>query len=1070
MIIALIAAASIAQASTEGRLMRFPDVYNDTIAFTYAGDIWLVPLEGGIARKVTSHAGNEYISKFSPDGKWIAFSASYDGNTDVYVMPSEGGEPKRLTYHPGPDIVLDWTPDGKSVIFRSPREAVTGRYLGAFSVPAAGGTPEALPMQETGLASPSPDGTKYAYNRMPTENAAWKRYRGGLQSFISFYDLKTNRYWEMDRDNSAYLWPMWVDNRVFYANDSDGTYNLYSYDVNTKARKKLTNFKDFDMKWPSYGTGKIVYEQDGKLWTYDVSSGAIKNVPVRILSDLVDTRPYRLGVGNQIRDFSLSPNGVRVATEARGELFSVPVKEGLTYNISSTPGARERYPRWSPDGKWILFASDRTGEYEFYLQKSDMSGDWTQLTFGSAKFKNSPTWSPDSKKFFYTDAGNRLYVFDVETKKDSFVGYSEYSAYGDAVWSPDSKWLAYTKTDSTDFGRIYLYSLETKKETPIGDKIFSDQNPVFDAESKYLYFVSIRDFNPQFGIFELQFNMVNGQRIYGYTLSKETPSPFAPKNEMEKLPDEKPAEEKKPDEKPQELKKEEPKKEPSWDLEDMADRVFVLPLPPAGSYRLVASAPGRLLYMSGSSVNVFDFNAKRSQTIIENVGGIDVTPKMDKLAYLAGNTLGVITMQPGQQPGAGRVSTSDMDTTVDPRAEWKQSYWEAWRYERDYYWAPNMGGIDWKAIGNKYAAWLPYIGHRSDLDYLLRELLGELSTGHAYVIGAPSAPMRFVPVGLLGADYENTAAGVRFKKVFRGENWESARRAPLNEPGMNVKEGDYLIAIDGERVRPGTSVEKLLLGKADRLVEITVNSAPSEVGARKLLVRTIGDEGELRYSEWVEGRRKYVLQKTGGRVGYVHVPSTGMDGVIEFHKMFYPQVDKDGMIVDERYNSGGYIPDFFVEKLARKPLVYWTPRDMADFRSPGAAVLGPKVMLINHYGGSGGDAFPYFFKKLKVGPVIGTRTWGGLVGIFGGRDLMAGGAVTVPQFAVWDVDENGNAQWVVENIGVSPDIRVDNTPDQVWLGKDPQLDKAIEVIMEELRKNPPKRPKRPPFRGERGGG
>ncbi|MGI8922931.1 MAG: S41 family peptidase [Fimbriimonadales bacterium] len=1060
MIISVIAAMSLGQA-VDARLMRFPDIHGDRTLFTYAGDIWTVSAEGGVARKLTNHAGNEALGKFSTDGAWIAFTASYDGNADVYVMRSEGSEPRRLTFHPDADVVLDWMPDGKSIMFRSSREAVSGRYQGAFTVPMAGGTPQALPMKESGLASACPDGTKFAYNRMPTENAAWKRYRGGLQSFISFYDAAANKYWEMEHDESAYLWPMWVDHRVYYANDSDGRYNLYSFDTRNKSKKQLTNYKDFDIKWPSYGSGKIAFEQDAKLWIYDIQSDKVSNLPVQIHSDLLEARPYRMELGNHVGDLSISPSGVRVALEARGEVFSVPVKEGLTQNLTQTPGARERYPNWSPDGQTILYASDRSGEYEFCTQKSDGSGEPVRITTGLKRFVHSPTWSPDSKKFFYTDASNSLFLVNVATKKNTKIGGWDYPAFNDTVWSPDSKWIAYSKSDSAGFGKIYMYSIETGKETKVSQNIFGDNNPVFDADGKYLFFVSTRDFNPTMGIFELRFNMVDGQRIYGYTLRKDAPSPFAPKNEMEKIGIDKPAPEKQPDDKAEAAPAPKP-----YDLTDMDTRLFSVPVSP-GSYGLAGSASGKLFYFSNNTVFQFDLAQKKADAILEGAAQISFTPKMDKMAYQSGATVGVIPLQPGQKIGAGQVNLADMETVVDPKAEWKQSFWEAWRFERDYFWNPNMGGLNWKAIGDRYAQWLPNVAHRSDLDYLLRELLGELGTGHAYVIPAPLAGVRSVPIGLLGADYERTAQGVRFKKVYRGHMWDSARRAPLNEPGMNVGDGDYLLEIDGQKIGPNTNVDELLVGKADKNVEITVNSTPSTVGSRKILVKPIGDEGDLRYADWLDTNRKYVDEKTNGRVAYVHVPSTGMDGVIEFYKMFYPQVDKEAIIVDERYNSGGFIPDFFVETLDREPLVRWSPRDMGDFRSPGAAVIGPKVMLINHYGGSGGDAFPYFFKKKKLGPVIGTRTWGGLVGITGGRDLMAGGAVTIPQFAIWDV-ENGKSKWVVENVGVPPDIKVDNTPDQVLMGKDPQLDKAIAVIMEALRKNPPAKPAKPPYPG--GGG
>ena len=1051
MILTILAGVAVGQAM-DARLMRFPDIHDDTVVFTYASDLWLVPAKGGIARRLTGDEGNEYIAKFSPNGQQIAFAATYDGNMDVYIMPAAGGEPKRLTYHNALDIPIDWMPDGKSILFRSTRNSPFGRYMSYYTVPAAGGTEEEHPVFEGGLGTISPDGNTVAYNRHATENAAWKNYRGGNQSFISFYDSAANKYWEMEHDRSAYLWPMWIGNTVYYANDSDGRYNLYGYDVRSKRSTKLTNFADLDIKWPSAGADKIIFERDAKLWTYDIASKQVANVPVMINSDLEARRPVHRELGQFVSDISISPSANRIAVEARGEMFSVPAKEGITYNITNTPGARERYVRWSPDGKTVLFASDKTGEYEWYVRPSDLSGTDRRLTTGGNNFYNDASWAPDSKSFIYTDSRNTLYIVDANTGVRTQIGPAEFPAYGDAVWSPDSKWLAYAKTDGAGFASIYLYEIATKKETRVGNGLFHDQNPVFDKEGKYLFFTSFRDWNPSMGMMELRFNFADGFRIYGYTLDSETPSPFAPKNDEEPA-GEQPAQ---------------PEQQASKPLEiaGIDQRIFTLPLP-AGNYVLIAAGGGKVYYASGQTVFIYDLAGKKSDPLIENVTHLSFTPKMDKFAYLAGSVAGIAPTQPGQRVGNGRVNFADVEATTDPQKEWAQSYWEAWRYERDYFWAPNMAGLDWKAIGDRYAKWLPYIAHRGDLDYLLRELLGELRTGHSYIQPAPLPGNPPVATGLLGADYDRTAQGVRFKKIYRGQGWFANLASPLGEPGLNIKEGNYLIAVDGRPVTPTTNVSELLIGKADKIVELTVSPVAGTTG-RKVLVKPIGDETDLRYADWVNGRYEYVQEKTGGRVAYVYVPNTGMEGVSEFSKMFYPQVEKDAIIVDERYNGGGFIPDFFVETLGRTPLMYWTPRNMGDFRTPGQAISGPKVMLINYYAGSGGDAFPYYFRERGLGKLIGTRTWGGLVGIQGTKDLMAGGGVTVPGFASWDV-VNGRPKWVVENEGVTPDITIDNTPDQVRAGKDPQLDKAIELIMEELRKNPPQKPTKPPYPGGGGG-
>lgn len=1051
MILTILAAVAVGQAM-DARLMRFPDIHDNTVVFTYAGDLWLVPAQGGTARRLTGDEGNEYVAKFSPDGKQIAFGATYDGNLDVYVMPAEGGEPKRLTYHNSPDIPIEWMPDGKTILFRSLRNSPFGRYMSYYTVPAAGGTEEEHPIQEGGLGTISPDGTTVAYNRMATENAAWKNYRGGNQSFISFYDAAANKYWEMERDKSAFLWPMWVGNTVYYANDADGRYNLYGYDVRSRRSTKLTNYTDLDIKWPSAGKDKIVFERDAKLWTFDIASKQVAAVPVMINSDLEARRPVHRELGAFVSDISISPSANRLAVEARGEMFSVPAKEGITYNLTNTPGARERYARWSPDGKWVLYASDKSGEYDWYVRPSDLSGAERRVTTGGNNFYNDTTWAPDSKSFVYTDSRNSLYIVDAGTGVRTQVGPAEFPSYGDAVWSPDSKWLAYSKSDAAGFSAIYLYEIATRSETKIGKGVFHDQNPVFDNDGKYLFFTSFRDWNPSTGMMELSFNFADGFRIYGYTLHKDTASPFAPKNDVEAVGEAKPPEQA-PAPKP-------------MDVEGMQDRVFTIPLPPE-NYSLIAAGGNKVFYAGGQSVFIYDLAAKKADPLIENVTHLSFTPKLDKFAYLAGSTAGIAPTQPGQRVGNGRVNLADVEATTDPQQEWKQSFWEAWRLQRDYFWAPNMAGLDWKAIGDRYAKWLPWVAHRGDLDYLLRELLGELRTGHAYIMPAPLPGNPPVATGLLGADYDRTPQGVRLKKVYRGQGWFANIASPLAEPGLNINDGDYLVAIDGRPVTATTNVSEFLVGRADKVVELTINSVPGTTGARKVLVKPISDESDLRYADWVNGRYEYVQEKTNGKVAYVYVPNTGMEGISEFSKMFYPQVEKDAIIVDERFNGGGFIPDFFVETLGRAPLMYWTPRNMGDFRSPGQALVGPKVMLINYYAGSGGDALPYFFRERGLGKLIGTRTWGGLVGIMGTRDLMAGGGVTVPGFASWDV-VNGRPRWVVENEGVTPDIVIDNTPDKTRLGQDPQLDKAIEVIMEELRKNPPKRPTKPPYPG--GGG
>lgn len=1057
---ALFGAVLSGQIADDARLMRTPDIYGDKIVFQYGGDLWLVGTSGGVARRITTSPGIEVNPKFSPDGSRIAFSADYDGNLDVYVVSSEGGEPKRLTSHPKTDQVLDWSADGKNIIFRSPRESKVLRYAGAFMVSADGGTPRAMPMTECGQLAPNPDGSTYAYNRLSAEGATWKRYRGGLQSWISFYDTSTGRYWEMKHDRSAQLWPMWVDGRVFYVNDSDGIRNLYVYNPKDNTSKQVTKFDEYDISSPSTGSGKIVYARDGHLWLFDVASAKTEQVKVQILSDLPETRGQVVSLAQIPSDVTISPSGVRVAVEARGEIFSVPTKEGLTRNISNTPGARERYPRWSPDGKWILFASDKSGEYEFFLRKSDLSEPAKLVASSAGAFPMQPTWAPDSKKFMFPDSEFRLNIVNIETGDKTVLPQTSLPSYQDATWSADSKWVAYT-SGRRDILQVAVYNLEKKQETVISDGKWNDTNPVFDATGRYLFFTSNRNVGFTTDAYEFLPVATNPTVVLGCTLRPETPSPFAPKDDNEKISDPKPAgEQPKPDATP-------PQEPPAYDLAGMKKRVFSIPLP-ASSYTLMAAPAGRLIYFSDGAVFMFDMNSKSPLPLIGGINGLEFTPGFDKFVYLAGQTVGVLPAAPGGQAGAGRVNLSDMTITTEPRAEWKESYWEAWRYIRDNFWNTNMNGMNWRAVGERYAKWLPYVAHRSDLDQLLWELLADLGTGHSYLSAPPASRLRPVPVGLLGADYNVTADGVQFKKIYAGQSWDSARRGPLGEPGLNVHEGDYLISIDGVRVTANTSVDDLLQGKAEKVVEIRVNTGPTENGARKLLVRTTADDAGIRYADWIESNRDYVDQQSQGKIGYIHVPDTATGGFVEFWRMFYTQLEKDALIIDERYNGGGFIPDYFIEKLTRTPLGGFVPRGTEIGRIPGGSHLGPKVMLMNAYAGSGGDAFPYFFRKRKIGPLIGTRTWGGLIGITGNRDLMIGGSITVPQFAAWDYDENGNTRWVVENEGVAPDMEVDNRPDLIQGGADPQLDAAIKYLRDELKRNPVKRPKTPKYPGSGG--
>ncbi|MCX6382344.1 MAG: PDZ domain-containing protein [Armatimonadetes bacterium] len=1050
----------LAQETT--RLLRQPAINQTDIAFVYGGDIWTVSRSGGVARRLTANPSIRRAPKFAPDGKYLAFSGNYDGNNDAYVIPADGGEPFRLTYHPANDMVMGWTPDSQSVLFRSGRAAHTQRIANLFTISVKGGLPKKLPLPEAGLASFSPDGTQIAYNRISREGATWKRYRGGLQAYISVFDLTNNQYSELPHTTTTDFYPMWVDDKIYFASDRTNTVNLFVYSTKNKSVKQLTRYTDYDVKWPSACSNALVFEHGGEINTLDLKTEKITPVNIQIKSDMLNTRPSLRHVEGNIASFALSPAGVRAVFEARGEIFTVPASKGETRNLTNTPGVREQNPVWSPDGKHIAYFSDRAGEMDIYTRSQDGSGEEVRITSDSNVYRTGLAWSPDSKSLLYTDASLHLWMVAIADKKPVLVDKSEVGPVSLGKWSADSKWIAYSKPTPALLNAIYLYSVEKRRIYNLSNGRFNDREPAFDLNGKYLYFISDRSFVPHLPGPEPGINFQNTAQVFALTLQNDTLSPLTPDSDEEK-----PKEEEKP--KPDAPKADAPKPAapvtppatPAMkvDIEGLADRIIALPTPP-GNYQGLSAGTGSVYFMNNGTLLQFSVASKQVATIMGGIANYDINAAGAKIIYNApGNLYGIIDPTPNQQPGAGKLNLQ-LEAKVDPRAEWLQIFNEAWRQERDLYYDPNMRGLDWKAVGERYRKLIPSVAHRDDLSYLLGELIGELNTSHAYV--DPGEPPRTPQVsgGLLGVDFEEANGFYRFKKIYRGENWDTARRSPLREPGINVKEGEYLIAVDGKPVTTGVEPYAFFENTADKAVVLKVNSKPSPDGAREVTVRPIANEDTLRYADWVDTNRQKIEKAFGGRVGYIHVPDTAQGGITEFGKAFYALLDKDALIVDERFNSGGFIPDFFVEKLSRKLLSIATPRYGADFKSPPAIIEGPKVMLANEWSGSGGDALPYFFRKAGVGPIIGKRTWGGLVGINGGIPLMDGGGVTAPQFGLWSPQDG---KWIAENHGIDPDMEINNTPDKMLDGADPQLERAIAYIREQLKKNAPKKPKHPPF-------
>lgn len=1043
--------------STEMRLIRFPTIYGDTVVFTYAGDLWTAKTGGGLARRLTSSPGTEAYARFSPDGKWLAFTGAYDGNPDVYIIPAEGGEPKRLTYSADVDIVRGWTPDGK-IAYITPGDTPGAFTPGLRLISPSGGFPIRTKLDEVSDMSFSPDGAKIAFNRNNSHQFNWRRYRGGTQGRIAFSDVNASFYKEIPSGRENRWQPMWVDNKVFYIGDkTDGTRNLWVYDTNSGKETQLTKYTDGDIKWPSTDGKSIVFERDGYANVYDISSGEVKVLSPRVAGDLITARPELKKLGNMVTGLSLSPSGVRLAISARGEVFSVPARSGETRNVGGDSSSKEHDPAWSPDGDYIAFMSDKSGEDRIYVMRQ-MGADWTEVPTPKGVVVTAFQWAPDSKMMSFSTQTNDLYVYDAVLKKSEKVVTGMFGAPTSYDWSPDSKWLAYIDSGKNQFGAVYLYELATKKTTQVTEGYYRDDSVSFDVNGKYLYLISARTFNPTPGAFEFDLDMSSAQRVYAMILAKDTPNPMIRPGDEEKGGG-KPAgggggEGDEEGEASQPQEKQGPAPGGKIDLEGLGKRIIPLPWPAADYAAVIGLNNGLMVLSADGSLQKLDFNSHQLQTIMGGgVQVVDVNASRTKFAYVAGGVLGVSDIRPAVEVGTGRVNITDVEAVVDPRKEWKQIFWEAWRWERDRFYDKEMLGLDWNAIGRKYEKFLPYVGHRSDLSYVLGLMIGELGTGHSYVQGGDfGTGVAAIPTGCLGADFEVADKHVRFGKIYRGNSFEENRRGPLGDPGVEVKEGDYLLAIDG-RIVGDQDPSAFLLGKANKRVKLLINDKPDIGSAHIVEVRTIADEGDLRYIEWVEANRRKVAEMSGGKIGYIHVPNTQNEGMIEFIKGYYSQSDKEAVIVDERFNGGGFIPTFFIEKLARTYMTMFKQRNGGDVGFPNQVIEGPKAMLINEYAGSGGDLFPWFFRHSKLGPLIGNRTWGGLVGITGGAPLVDGGSVTAPEFGLYDIDKG---EWIAENKGIDPDMPVDNTPDQLAKGRDPQLEKAVDYLKNELKKGPRK--------------
>jgi tricorn protease len=1057
-------------AQKEARLMRFPDINGKLVTFVYAGDIWTVSSEGGTARRLTSHEGMELFPKISPNSKWIAFSAEYSGSRQVYVIPAEGGRPKQLTYYNdvgnmpprgGWDyVVLDWTPDSQKILVRANRTPYGRRVGKYYLVDINGGLETPLQIPDGGFGSFSPDGKKICYTPIGREFRTWKRYKGGRAADVWVYDLEKDISKQLTTFKGSDQIPSWYKDKIFYASDESLTLNIHSYDLKTGKIEQITHHTEYDVMWPSGENNLLIYENGGYLYKLDLDSGKETKLTVYVNFDSPYTLPYFKTVTDNIRTYTLSPTGKRALFDARGDIFSVPAKEGQIKNLINTQGIREIYPTWSPDGKYIVYYSDRTGEYEIYLQDAQLKSKPVQLTKGSAAWKYQAVWSPDSTKLVFSDRKQKLQLLDIKTKAITVADRASRFDITDYVWAPDSQWIAYTKDGENNNNAIWVYSLREKKARQLTDNRLNEENPAFSDDGKYIFFTSDRSFNLVFSSFEFDYVYNKSEKIYAAALKSSTLPLFKDKEDNEEVKKEEPAAKTKAAKKKPTAKKEAKKPKPSVsiDFEGIDHRIVALDIP-SDNYNLIDTVNGGVLYVRDRNLYKYDLDKKKEEAIITGISGITLSADKKNALYRSRSDYGIIAIKPNQKPGTGKLDLADMKMRIEPLKEWRQIFNDGWRIFRDWFYADNLHGVDWNKMKERYGQLVPYVNHRADLDYIFGELVGESNTGHCYVQWGDFPRVKRVDTGLLGAELKADKKAGRYviAKIYKSENWDASRRSPLTGQGIDVKEGDYLIELNNHEVTLKDNPYRFLENTVGKRVEIVVNSKPVKEGARSYTIKPIRSELQLLYLDWVESRREMVDKLSGGRIGYFHVPNTAGAGNRELYKGMYAFHNKEALIIDERNNGGGFIPDVMVELLGRTTLSYWARRGVKPFRTPGILHEGPKVMLINHYASSGGDAFPYYFKKKKLGTLIGTRTWGGLVGLSGNASLADGGSILVPTFGLYDTD----GKWAVEGVGVYPDIEVIDTPHLVVKGKDPSIEKAAQFLLEQLKKKPVKKVPQP---------
>jgi len=1041
----------------ETRLLRFPSIHENVIIFSYAGDLYSVDATGGTARKLTSHVGYEMFARISPNGQTIAFTGQYDGNTEIYKMPIDGGMPVRLTYtatldrdlisdRMGPNnIVMAWTPDGQQITYRSRKHSFNSFRGALYNVPVSGGLSDELPFVNGGFCSYSADGKKIAFNRVFREFRTWKYYKGGMADDVWIFDFDSKEIKNITNHQSQDIFPMWMGDHIYFISDRDRTMNMFKYNLNTEAIEKVTDFTEYDIKFPSAGGRYIVFENAGYIYKLDTRTDEMEKVTIEIKNDFIWARDERKDASEKIRDADASPKGKRVVFSARGEIFSVPAEKGITFNLTHSPGVHDRDAVWSPDGKYIAYISDKTGEFEVYMVKSDGSEPAVQLTKDADTYYYQIKWSPDSKKLLWSDRKLRLRYVDIDSKKITEVAKAERLWITSYAWSPDSRWITYTTLADNDFSVIHIYGLVDREARQVTNKWYSSQSPTFSADGKYLTFTSNRDFNPIYSDTEWNHAYDDMERIYLLTLQESTVSPLAPENtEVETEESEKDEEEK------NKKDSDEADNNISIDFEGITDRIIDLPIG-ASSYASPYTIDDKVYYMEmddGVKAKMYDLEEQKETAL--GSFRFSINPEHKKMLVRAGSQKYAVIDLPSSSVNISEtIDISDMMVEVDYEQEWQQIYDESWRQMRDFFYVENMHGLNWDAIYDKYNVLVPYARHRDDLTYIIGEMIGELNVGHAYVQSGDRPEVEKIKTGLLGAKLSKHSSGYfRIDEILPGVNWDKTIRSPLQLVGKDIKEGQYILAINGIQTNTTDNIYRLLTGRANQKVELTIGNSPDFNDTFKAVVVPTASESQLYYYRWVQNNIKKVSEATNGQVGYIHIPDMGRGGLNEFAKYFYPQLDKKALIIDDRGNGGGNVSPMIIERLQREVYRASMMRNVEVGRPvPRQTMMGPKVLLVDGYSASDGDLFPYAFKQLDLGTVIGTRTWGGVVGITRSLPFIDGAELRKPEFASYSHEKS---EYIIEGYGVDPDIVIDNNPYEEYKGKDAQLQKAIEVILDQL--------------------